>query len=222
MESSVIETVNDLNCELLGAFLGTFGAALVAILTVYGTHYFSKKRYRERKEEIESDLINTYCGALHSVIVELRWHLQINGMIRNQVFGIKDKSIKAGRMIIDEPSTLIKTEFLKEARREMLNFKNFNPVITTHAQLYINKAEIINRSLQLNIIDETVERFEEEENFGKAVELYFDQLGKDFDTLEAVLKLNLKFALEEIKKYPDALIHEYYNHEEEIKEMESN
>ncbi|MDR8394580.1 hypothetical protein NC796_25770 [Aliifodinibius sp. S!AR15-10] len=198
--------------QIIGSSLGAFFAALVAFYSARKTHLFAKQREKKKLEREEEQKINQYCSLLHSVIVELNWHTEINPMIISQVEGIREKSKNAGRMIIDEPTTFIKTDYLRKLRDQFYDFDFSNLVIATHLQLYINRAEIINRSLELSIIDETAKRFDEPEKFRKAVDLYFDQLMKDFGQLEVALKLNLNFSLQEINQYPDASAHQYYDH----------
>ncbi|HAH51474.1 MAG TPA: hypothetical protein DCL80_09500 [Balneola sp.] len=215
---SIIDFISRNEGELVGSFLGAFLAALVAYYSARKGHLYSVQRNKEELDRKRIEQENKYCSLLHSIIVELSWHKDINSMVLSQVEGIREKSKVAGKMIIDEPTTFIKIDFLRKLRDTFPEFEFSNHVIPTHLQLYINKAEIINRSLKLNVIDETVKRFDEPENFAKAVDLYFNQLVKDFQTLEEALSLNLKFSLEEVNKYPNAEVHKYYNHLEKTEE----
>lgn len=209
---SIGEFISRNEGDLVGSFLGALFAGLIAIYSVIKTHNLTKEREQKKIQIENNEKINRYCSIVHSVIVELNWHKEINPMIISQIEGIREKSKRAGKMIIDEPTTFIEIDYLRKLRDKLFSFALANHVIPTHLQLYTNRSLIINRSLKLSIIDETMKRFDEPENFGKGVDLYFDQLLRDFAQLDVALKQVLNFSLTEINRFPNAEVHIYYNH----------
>lgn len=209
---SIIEFFFRNEGQIVGSFLGALLAAFVAIYAAKKAHLFAQERDDSKSEKQKTQRINEYCNLLHSLIIEFNWHQEINPMIINQVEGIRQKSKNIGHMIIDEPTTFIRTDYLRTLRDLLYEFDFANLVIPTHTQLYINSSENINRSLNLSVIDKTVKRFGEPEKFGDAVDLYFNQLIKDFSRIENALEKVLQFTLDELKRFPDAEVHKIYDH----------
>lgn len=215
---SLIEFVSRNEGQIIGSFLGALLASLIAIYAAKKAHFYAEERDNMKSLREENQLKNKYCNILHSVIIELNWHQEINPMIINQVEGIRQNSKDVGRMIIDEPTTFIRTDYLRKLRNLLYEFDFANLVIPTHIQLYINSSENINRSLNLKVIDKTVERFKEPKKFGAAVDLYFNQLIKDFTRLDKALTKVLQIALTEIDRFPNAEVHKIYDHPLENKD----
>lgn len=209
---AVLDFISRNEGQMVGSFLGAFLAALIAIYAAKKAHLFAEKRDKKKIKREENQLKNRYCNILHAVIIELNWHQRINSMIITQVEGIRQDSKDVGSMIIDEPTTFIRTDYLRKLRDLLYEFDFANLVIPTHIQLYINSSENINRSLKLSVIDKTVERYKEPEKFGKAVDLYFDQLIEDFTRIEKALKKVLTHTLNELNRFPNAEVHKYYDH----------
>ena len=134
---------------IVGSFIATFFAALIAILSVYLTTQANKKQKQEREKEI-------YCGLLFAIKIELLYQGQNHKYLIQELKVIEHNSLIANEIIVENPPRNISLNFLKNIRNKLIESEIFNTNV--NSDINFNRLIKSARNLKRKLIFQSLQR----------------------------------------------------------------
>jgi hypothetical protein len=189
---------------LLGPFLGSLFAALIAIYSIWKTNKNNLELEQKKFDTQRQISENTYCGVLYSVYSELLAHDKIDENIHSEIDQFLDYFSDKLKIQVDNPFSEFPLEFLKLSRSKILDFSKFETNNLSFLTHYINVLDSVQRDLNLSRIREVIKDETDDESLINGLDAYFKQIRGTLEKL-SILRKDLKNNIVEIiKSFPQS------------------
>ena len=165
-----------------GTFLGSFLAALVAVLSVLFTHWLDKRRYGARMRRV-------YAGLLHSIHAELVWHKGVIRRLRQHLEELKRVASETGIVPVSEAGERFELDYFEQCRLRVLEYEHFSTELMKYLAEYANFLRFANRSIQLQAVQEAAKHFEDDAERRKGLTAYFANVLAELGKIESAIPI---------------------------------
>lgn len=184
---------------LIGAFIGSLFAALIAIYSIYKTRknqiFIENEKIKRNRYQSEK----IYCGFLFSIHSILLNHQQAFEILTKELQAILETVKTIGKFTYDKPYTYLPVDLLKDNLNNVLSYENYNSknvaLLTTYLNLVENLYNDLNFIPLVKLKTET-----KEDEYKERVVYYFDKLFGRINTLKDLVARLLKDITDELEK----------------------
>lgn len=196
------EMMNDLNFwqRNEGSIIGTFGAALIAVLAAFLTYYLSQKQIKKNNK-------NSYQGLLYALHIELDGHKHHFSLLENSLEAIEKVSIENDEFIIKSPPTQFNLLICENTISRIIDYKKFNHEIVALLTSYMNQIRNINYFIDFNNANAIISKVENNAEKKLHIKNYFSALKEQhIIKTESIISQIRIIIEEELSDYPKEMI----------------
>ena len=206
---------------LIGAFLGSLLAAIIALFSIWRTYKNQKKLNDEVHEKqiqleiqkltyTESRNKDHYRGILITIRSILISHKYVIDELKKELSSLIDDFKNHGRLAYEKPHTFIPIDLLKKLLIKLIEYEDYNIRILFSLSGYIISVDNLYNDLDF----QSIVRLKNEFKFHEMVENYFERLNGRLSTL------NVKSG--EIENWIEKEINSLFGTEKDPNEKEGN
>lgn len=189
------------NSLVFSTFVGSFLAAIIAIVSIYLTN----RNFKINNKEKES---RKYVTLLSGIKDEVINNEKITKLIKEEIDVYIETVKRTGKIVELAPFNEIKLSFIKECRLNIVDNDNIRTDLINFISRYIDKSEAVNDALMLNKLFAVQQLAPKNLLLYKAFKIYFNsvlELVDDLDSGGRPLQQVLNLILEDFTEYlPDS------------------
>lgn len=185
------------NSSVFTTFMGSFLAAIIAILSIY----FTNRNFKRNNKKIQSKKYATLLSGIKDEVIN---NEKITKLIKEEIDVYIETVKRSGKMVELAPFNEIKLSFIKECRLNIVDNDNIRTDLINFISRYIDKGEAVNDALMLNNLFAVQKLKPKNLLLYKAFKIYYvgvlelvDQLDSGSSPLQQVIDL----ILEDFTKY---------------------
>lgn len=167
-----------------GAFLGAFGAGIVAIISAYLSSYLTHKKAIERdlqaiKKNLQKES-SDYSGILSLIHTELNAHKSHLSLLINSLKKLKESSIENQIFVIDKLPMKFDLSIINNGLNLLHKFSNYDHRIMIFLVSYKNLIMGANTALEFNNANRLLSSQKNISNTGELIASYFNVLDTEY------------------------------------------
>ncbi|RLD59969.1 MAG: hypothetical protein DRJ05_05510 [Bacteroidetes bacterium] len=180
--------------EIVGSVIGTFGAAIVAILTIFLTTKMSAKRQRAKdKTRYEGQLTFVLWGITD---IEHKLHL-----LERELESLEESSLREHRIIISEAPSKINYSVIEKNIQLLIEYDNFNNNLNGLLLAFISSLRNLNINLNFNAPNEIIQNISSGAERDPSIENYFSSISEYIKRAIDAIPTILQMIEKELKDY---------------------
>ena len=184
---------------LVGAFIGSLLAALIAIYSIHKTHKNQVNLENEKIKRNRYQSEKVYCGFLFSIHSILLNHQQFLGSLTKELEGILSNAKLTGKLAYDKPYTYLPVDLLKGNLNNILSYENYNSKNVQLLVTYLNFVENLYNDVNFISLIKLRDETKDETEYKQRVEYYFNNLFGRITTLNDMIEKLINAIIKEIE-----------------------
>lgn len=162
--------------SIVGPLLGSFLAALVALISIYFTNRNNIRLQNNLIQRKQAHNEDVYCGYLFAIFHEINWHQNLLLRLRNELVIIRNQALADLRFNIPVAHELFRIEYINSYRINTLKFERFDTDLLALISTYLNLIMTINSNLHFEYVQNLRLEFESDEAYRDGLIVFFDEL----------------------------------------------
>jgi hypothetical protein len=185
-----------------GTLIGSFLAAIVAVISILATNYFHNKRDVKKEGNARIEKENLYAAVLISIHSILLSHDERTKRMKEELAVVLEESLGRSHIIIEKSSITLSLDLLNQFLIKLLNYHKFNQILLNTVIAYIHRANNLNQNLDFTPAIKLQKTYIAGQVYDEAVKSYFNAIDKNINTL-VDLRGKLKILIsDEVKMFP--------------------
>lgn len=172
-----------------GQIVGTFGAALVAVIAAFLTYGLAQ--YQTNKKEKKY-----YHGLLHTLKIDLKLKENQLDILKESLRNSKRASVIKKEFVINKVPIQFETTYIESVLSNMIKYESFNKELAAYINAYLYNLRDINFYLDFHTANELIGKLNSDQNIESLISSYYDKLNDEYITKTELINLHIVKLLE--------------------------